>query len=229
MKTILMETQPNNINYVYVYDLLEKWKQELEKLEEELNLLMLEFQYNNYKLRKYFAEHNIKELGEDIILDLDFETVKTPYMQQLVKSSITKLDADMESMILAMLMSESTEELLAFVDNEKVAEQSTGELMRVYRTENTQMRSDLVDLTIAVLYTKGVTVKRQWVHTLSNPNVSVSRGYTPRKDHQALDGVLEDENGEFTTPSGNTTKAPGEFGLPSEDINCRCDVVFVSV
>lgn len=43
----------------------------------------------------------------------------------------------------------------------------------------------------------------------------------PRQNHIDLDGTPADENGEWHT-NGYSTKGPGQFGVPSEDINCKC-------
>lgn len=229
MKKKIANSKPSEITYGYAYWLLEQWKKEVAITLEELYVTMNRFQLDNYILRSQFAKQNLKELAIDVDVDVGFEKVVTPYMNQLVKDSVRKMEQDVESLIMAMILTHSTVEVEQYLTNEGVPEQVTNQLMKVYRTENTQMRSDYVELAIGTVAAKGHQIKRKWVHTLSNPNVSVSSGYTPRNDHVALDGVLEDENGQFTTRGGNSTTAPGEFGIPSEDINCRCDVVFVSV
>lgn len=44
-----------------------------------------------------------------------------------------------------------------------------------------------------------------------------------RHDHALLDGQQVAYDGEFTV-NGHTAQMPHEFGVPSEDINCRCRV-----
>ena len=41
-----------------------------------------------------------------------------------------------------------------------------------------------------------------------------------------MHGQVEDDSGYFHGVIADT-KAPGMFGLPEEDINCRCDVEFI--
>lgn len=45
-----------------------------------------------------------------------------------------------------------------------------------------------------------------------------------RETHAALDGQQTSVRGEFVSESGATTQGPGLFGIPGEDINCRCTV-----
>lgn len=46
-----------------------------------------------------------------------------------------------------------------------------------------------------------------------------------RETHAALDGVKAAIDGEFVSPSGARAQGPGLFGIPAEDINCRCTLV----
>jgi len=62
---------------------------------------------------------------------------------------------------------------------------------------------------------KGVDVKRMWVATLDNKT---------RDTHGELDGQIDDKDGYFHV-RGMTTKAPGMFGIASEDCNCRCAAI----
>ena len=43
-----------------------------------------------------------------------------------------------------------------------------------------------------------------------------------RETHADMDGQKVAINEAFTSPSGATTQGPGMFGIPEEDINCRC-------
>ena len=43
-----------------------------------------------------------------------------------------------------------------------------------------------------------------------------------RDSHQYLEGVVAPINGEFYSADGHKTKYPGQWGIPEEDINCRC-------
>ena len=97
--------------------------------------------------------------------------------------------------------------------------------MRVYRTENTLMKSNMKIDIQEELRKLGINVRRRWLHTLSNASIVLDENYKPRQDHMDLNGVYEDRNGYFHTSLGSA-KGPGLFGIPEEDINCRCDVDF---
>lgn len=43
-----------------------------------------------------------------------------------------------------------------------------------------------------------------------------------RETHAGMDGQKVKIDETFTSPSGATTQGPGMFGIPEEDINCRC-------
>jgi hypothetical protein len=45
---------------------------------------------------------------------------------------------------------------------------------------------------------------------------------SPREEHVQSNGLRENSQGYFSI-NGYLTKGPGLFGIPSEDINCRCD------
>jgi uncharacterized protein with gpF-like domain len=43
-----------------------------------------------------------------------------------------------------------------------------------------------------------------------------------RDSHDYLEGVTVSMDSEFFTYNGNHTYYPCQFGVPEEDINCRC-------
>ena len=62
----------------------------------------------------------------------------------------------------------------------------------------------------------GATMKT-W-HTMLDPKV--------RDQHDYLEGVKIPIEAEFFVYNGDHTLYPGQFGIPEEDINCRCWVTF---
>lgn len=62
---------------------------------------------------------------------------------------------------------------------------------------------------------RGADVVKQWDATLDE---------TTRERHRELDGQIR-EIDEYFEYSGGTVKAPGMFGNPAEDCNCRCAVL----
>ena len=59
----------------------------------------------------------------------------------------------------------------------------------------------------------GLIITKTWV-TMSDPKV--------RDTHDYLDGMTVRLNDYFYTYNGDFTEYPGQFGVASEDINCRC-------
>lgn len=60
---------------------------------------------------------------------------------------------------------------------------------------------------------KGADIVKQWDSTLD---------VKTRPTHRLLDGQIVDVNGYFKSDSGYKALYPGDFGVPSEDCNCRC-------
>lgn len=58
--------------------------------------------------------------------------------------------------------------------------------------------------------------KKEWLAT-DDGNV--------RDTHADLSGTVVDISDPFKSPSGATADYPGDFGVPEEDINCRCGVL----
>jgi len=63
----------------------------------------------------------------------------------------------------------------------------------------------------------GVKVSKIWVSTLDD---------STREDHQDMDGQEADEDSMFHI-GGDSALAPGMFGVPEQDINCRCTYIEV--
>lgn len=87
-------------------------------------------------------------------------------------------------------------------------------LIKLYRTESTRLRTESKLDAIDNLRQLGFTVRRQWLYTWES--------IKPREEHVLSNGLSENAQGYFSI-NGYLTKGPGLFGVPSEDINCRCD------
>ena len=92
---------------------------------------------------------------------------------------------------------------------------------RIVRTEAHRAREEGKLASLEHAHNQGVDMEKAWSSTLDGDT---------RDTHQALDGQvvpMYDEQGEpgvFTSPTGNTAEYPGGFGVPEEDIHCRCAV-----
>lgn len=90
---------------------------------------------------------------------------------------------------------------------------SVDDLVRIVETETHR------DANTAALDTakKAGAKNKTWV-TMGDEKV--------RDPHQYLDGVTIGIDDEFITYDGGHAKAPGLFGIPELDINCRCILTF---
>lgn len=91
---------------------------------------------------------------------------------------------------------------------------ATYKALRIARTEGNRVLNASSLAEMEVLKSQGLDIKKQWLATLD--------GRT-RASHGALDGKQANVNENF--PNG--PMAPGQWGIASEDINCRCDMVTV--
>lgn len=87
-----------------------------------------------------------------------------------------------------------------------------------FESRRAQEKADFESMKKSSEVTKKIKVetKKQWV--------SAKDGRV-RDTHQHLDGQTVSINESFTSSSGATALAPKQFGVPSEDINCRCTAI----
>lgn len=96
---------------------------------------------------------------------------------------------------------------------------AAGRAERIVRTEAHRAREEGKLSSLEHAAQQGVELEKVWSATLDE---------LTRSSHQSLDGQavpMYDEDGNpgvFTSPSGATAEYPGGFGVPAEDINCRC-------
>lgn len=189
---------------------------------------MSEKENNNLDVEKSFINYNIKflELTPKKI-PFSYSKYKSKRTNKLIDKTFIKLDKQVKNNILNSLNTKNTTEIENLLSKYIKTDSITSNLMRIYRTENTIVRSKLKIDIQQELKNQGIIVRRQWLHAIYNPAISLPNNYTPRLDHIDMSGQTEDDTGYFHNINGNKTKAPSMFGIPSEDINCRCDVIFV--
>lgn len=84
--------------------------------------------------------------------------------------------------------------------------------MRIVRTEGHRIQSASALDAMYAAKEKGADVVKQWDSTLDGKT---------RDSHRRLDGQLRELDKDFEV-EGKTASAPGHFGSPKEDCNCRC-------
>ena len=230
LMTELISREPEVLDYVFVYEMITLWEEEEDKVKPRIKKLIQEEHKKNFALEVDYTSDNLKNIGVDKTLTPDFKKYKSKKIDKLVDRNFNKLDKKVKSQILNALNTKDIQGVIDLLEttlkNEKKSQSLVNSLMRVFRTESTQMRSQLkLDLQ-RELAEQGIKVKRRWVHTLYNPSNVILDNYTPREEHLMMHGQVEDDSGYFHGVNADT-KAPGMFGLPEEDINCRCDVEFI--
>lgn len=89
---------------------------------------------------------------------------------------------------------------------------------RVVQTEAHRVQNEARYLGGQDAQEAGVLMQKKWVAALDDRT---------RDTHRSLDGQTVGPDEVFTSPTGAVALHPGEFGVPAEDINCRCAFIWV--
>lgn len=93
-----------------------------------------------------------------------------------------------------------------------VTGESLNKSYRIARTEGHRVTAEAKLKSMEKAKKQGADVVKQWDSTLDGKT---------RKNHRKLDGQWVEVDDYFEV-NGRRVKAPGKFGRPEEDINCRC-------
>lgn len=87
-----------------------------------------------------------------------------------------------------------------------------------FESRRAQEKADFESMKRANEVTEKISIetKKQWVS---------AKDSRVRDNHRHLDGEIIGIDESFTSRSGATALAPRQFGIPSEDINCRCTAI----
>ena len=85
--------------------------------------------------------------------------------------------------------------------------------LRIAKTEGHRIQKEATYNVQKRAIAKGAKVVKQWDSTLDGKT---------RPTHRALDGQIVGVDEYFKSESGYKALYPGNFGIPSEDCNCRC-------
>ena len=88
--------------------------------------------------------------------------------------------------------------------------------LRIAKTEGHRIQQEATYNVQKRAIAKGAKVVKQWDSTLDGKT---------RPTHRALDGQIVDVDEYFKSESGYKALYPGNFGIPSEDCNCRCCIL----
>ena len=85
--------------------------------------------------------------------------------------------------------------------------------LRIAKTEGHRIQQEATYNVQKRAIERGANVVKQWDSTLDGKT---------RPTHRALDGQIVEVDEYFKSESGYKALYPGNFGIPSEDCNCRC-------
>ena len=167
-------------------------------------------------LRERFADGKLAKEDEEDIIDEMLDLFLLAYAQG---NSVTNANLSSDWM-------PTVDEVMEVVDA-KVAGKTWRERVEDYfanggsvddlvRVAETETHRDANTAALDTAKRAGATSKT-WV-TMGDEKV--------RDPHQYLDGVTIGIDDEFITYDGGHAKAPGLFGIPELDINCRCILTF---
>ena len=88
--------------------------------------------------------------------------------------------------------------------------------LRIAKTEGHRIQQEATYNVQKRAIAKGAKVVKQWDSTLDGKT---------RPTHRALDGQIVGVDEYFKSESGYKALYPGNFGIPSEDCNCRCCIL----
>lgn len=86
---------------------------------------------------------------------------------------------------------------------------------RIARTEGHRVQNQAALDAMTDAKDEGADIVKQWDSTLDG---------NTRESHKILDGQIR-ETDDYFEVNGHRSKIPGGFGVPGEDINCRCAVL----
>jgi len=100
---------------------------------------------------------------------------------------------------------------------EELTEATYKQSLRIARTEGGRVQSTAKQQGYEEAKKVGVNLEKRWLSTLDKKT---------RHNHRKLDGQTVPINGYFKI-NGHKAKGPRMFGVPKEDINCRCTTIAI--
>jgi HK97 family phage portal protein len=173
-----------------------------------------------------FAVYNnlYKKIFEEIAAEIDFTdlsfSVKPSIIAyinnnagQKIQMITNTLKKDLRNeLIEGYNNGESITQIMKRLSDNVFEEKKKGyELERIARTETMQS----VNSATLITYQEAGVENKEWIATLDDRT---------RDSHADMHGQIVGITSFFTSGLGNTTQAPGLFGIAEEDINCRCTI-----
>lgn len=160
-----------------------------------------------------FATVNTDEVIASVTNPLDKISWKTRN-----KNNILKMSADIRSEITQGLIQGKSYAKTAKAVTDKV-NIGASKALRIVRTETHRAGS------LARLKSFSDNEKMFTKNGYRNDVTWATAGSNIRESHKPMNGKIQDKDGYFTFSSGTKTTAPGNSGVASEDVNCRCVLI----
>ena len=160
-------------------------------------------------------------------INLSFDPIPTGAVKSLVQdvniSGLSLLETK-DKLRYNLLLRERQEMIQGFIKGDSYQDMATrisetfdksfSDALRIARTEGGRASTEGMLESLDAAEEMGIEFETIWVATLDNKT---------RPTHQELDGTAADEDGLFWI-DGNSARGPRLFGVPEEDINCRCSI-----
>ena len=232
MMAKLIDEDSDEIDVLFMLLLLEEWDMQFTQLKTDIKEQMNQSYRDNFNMETDMIQDNLNDIGIGSLpvpLYVDFNKLKNPTFDDSVDKQLAEFNRTMRTTLASGFTSKDSKEILKMSSNvqakSKTVHGAIVKLMRIYRTEATRLRSRTRLFVLEGLHRMGINVALEWLHIMSNTSRNMVN-YKPREDHVAINGQRANSRGYFELPNGNTTKAPGLFGIASEDINCQCTIAF---
>ena len=192
----------------------------LEVLKQDTITNVTDFLNQMYEDGYIGLQYSLMKQGIPVITTINQEEVASTLFQKVAGMTFAdRLGVDM-NIFKNSVKDEITRGLANGSTYKQIAQQLsfiTGENLnksyRIARTEGHRVVSEAKLTSMKRAKEQGADVVKQWDATLDGDT---------RKNHRELDGKWVEIDDYFEV-NGKKTKAPGKFGRPEEDINCRCD------
>lgn len=165
------------------------------------------------------VQYSLMQQGIPVITVINQEEIAKSLFQNIAGMTFAdRLNIDMD-LFKTKIKEEITRGIASASTYKQIAQQLslvTGESLnksyRIARTEGHRVTAEAKLTSMERAKNQGADIVKQWDSTLDGKT---------RKNHRKLDGKWVELDDYFEV-GGRKVKAPGKFGRPEEDINCRC-------
>lgn len=230
---ILLGRSDANLSHViYQVEYQRALKKQVSAILDELNssqfVTISEYLTKSYEEGYLGTLYDIEGQGVPLIFPIDQERVTKAVVidTKLSKPLYTRLGEDIGSLKkkISSVISRGIAQSASYADIAKSIRSNSNitmyQAMRITRTEAGRIATQATADAQQKAKEAGADVVKQWDATLDRRT---------RKHHIELDGQIRELEEEFVIPStGAKAMRPFAFGIASEDINCRCELLQIA-